>query len=82
MDVHVGGEQVESLTEAEPDTPERDAPPTSSDDVPDAGKQAQNNESQVNPSVAMVTCSFQGSLTRLKMSSRCCRGSLRSLRGP
>ncbi|XP_073330826.1 uncharacterized protein lratb.1 [Pagrus major] len=35
-DVHVGGQQVESLTEAEPDTPDQDAPPTSSDDVPDA----------------------------------------------
>lgn len=54
----MGGEQVESLAEAEPDTPEHDAPPTPSDDVPDAGKQAQNNESQVNPSVAMATCSL------------------------
>lgn len=58
VDVHVGGEQVESLAEAEPDTPEHDAPPTPSDDVPDAGKQPQNNESQVNPSVAMATCSL------------------------
>uniref|UniRef100_A0A671UE77 Si:ch73-132f6.5 n=1 Tax=Sparus aurata TaxID=8175 RepID=A0A671UE77_SPAAU len=34
VDVHVGGEQVESLAEAEPDTPEHDAPPTPSDDLP------------------------------------------------
>lgn len=38
VDVHVGGELVESLAEAGPDTPEHEAPPTSAEDVPDAGK--------------------------------------------
>uniref|UniRef100_A0A3P9MR86 Si:ch73-132f6.5 n=1 Tax=Oryzias latipes TaxID=8090 RepID=A0A3P9MR86_ORYLA len=38
VDIHLGGKLVESLTEAEPDTPVRDeAPPTSGDDVPDTG---------------------------------------------
>lgn len=36
VDVHVGGELVESLTEAGPHTPEQEAPPTSEDDAPDA----------------------------------------------
>lgn len=40
MDIHIGGELVESLSEEEPDTPVQDeAPPTSVEDVPDAGKQ-------------------------------------------
>ncbi|XP_075941067.1 uncharacterized protein LOC142943437 [Anarhichas minor] len=37
VDVHVGGELVETLEEAEPDTPEREAPPTSTQEEPDAG---------------------------------------------
>lgn len=42
MDVHVAGELVESLTEVGPDSPEQaqgEAPPTSDQDVPDAGEQ-------------------------------------------
>ncbi|XP_018518835.2 uncharacterized protein LOC108874780 [Lates calcarifer] len=35
VDVHVGGELVESLSEAGPDTPEQEAPPTSAEDEPD-----------------------------------------------
>ncbi|XP_023821781.1 uncharacterized protein LOC101171779 [Oryzias latipes] len=36
VDIHLGGKLVESLTEAEPDTPVRDeAPPTSAEDTPD-----------------------------------------------
>ncbi|XP_008294371.1 uncharacterized protein LOC103367950 [Stegastes partitus] len=36
VDVHVGGELVESLSEAGPDTPDKDeAPPTSAEDAPD-----------------------------------------------
>ncbi|XP_054457194.1 uncharacterized protein lratb.1 [Anoplopoma fimbria] len=37
VDVHVGGELVETLEEAGPDTPEQEAPPTSAQDEPDAG---------------------------------------------
>lgn len=37
VDVHVGGELVESLSEAGPDTPEQEAPPTSAEDEPDTG---------------------------------------------
>ncbi|XP_070710383.1 uncharacterized protein lratb.1 [Pempheris klunzingeri] len=37
VDIHVGGEPVESLTEAGPDTPEQEAPPGSPEDAPDAG---------------------------------------------
>lgn len=37
VDIHIGGELVESLTEAEPDTPEQEAPPTSAEDEHDAG---------------------------------------------
>ncbi|XP_076580937.1 uncharacterized protein LOC143316959 [Chaetodon auriga] len=36
VDVHVGGELVESFTEEGPNTPEQEAPPTSAEDVPDA----------------------------------------------
>ncbi|XP_037614872.1 uncharacterized protein lratb.1 isoform X2 [Sebastes umbrosus] len=36
VDVHVGGELAESFTEAGPDTPEQEAPPTSAQDQPDA----------------------------------------------
>lgn len=36
VDIHVGGELVESLSEAEPDTPVQEAPPTPTEDVPDA----------------------------------------------
>lgn len=40
VDIHLGGKLVESLTEAEPDTPVRDeAPPTSAEDTPDTGDQ-------------------------------------------
>lgn len=36
MDVHIDGELVETLSEAEPDTPEQaEAPPTSEEDAPD-----------------------------------------------
>ncbi|GLD71927.1 uncharacterized protein AKAME5_002325100 [Lates japonicus] len=35
VDVHVNGELVESLSEAGPDTPEQEAPPTSAEDEPD-----------------------------------------------
>nr|XP_046236050.1 uncharacterized protein lratb.1 isoform X2 [Scatophagus argus] len=35
VDIHVGGELVESVTEAEPDTPEQEAPPPSAEEVPD-----------------------------------------------
>lgn len=38
VDVHVGGELVESLVEAGPDTAEQEAPPVPSEDAPDAGK--------------------------------------------
>ncbi|XP_068569173.1 uncharacterized protein lratb.1 isoform X2 [Cebidichthys violaceus] len=37
VDVHVGGELVETLEEAEPDTPEREAPPSAAQEEPDAG---------------------------------------------
>lgn len=36
VNVHVGGELAESFTEAGPDTPEQEAPPTSAQDQPDA----------------------------------------------
>ncbi|XP_065806357.1 uncharacterized protein lratb.1 [Labrus bergylta] len=35
VDVHVDGELVESLTEAEPDTHEQEAPPSSEEELPD-----------------------------------------------
>ncbi|XP_029283341.1 uncharacterized protein LOC115005596 isoform X2 [Cottoperca gobio] len=35
--VHVGGELLESFSEAGPDTPEQEAPPTCTQDQPDAG---------------------------------------------
>ncbi|KAF7641729.1 hypothetical protein LDENG_00273760, partial [Lucifuga dentata] len=35
VDIHVGGELVETLTEAEPDTPEQEAPPISAEDATD-----------------------------------------------
>ncbi|XP_041820719.1 uncharacterized protein lratb.1 [Chelmon rostratus] len=35
VDVHVGGEVVESFAEAGPDAPEQEAPPTSAEDIPD-----------------------------------------------
>lgn len=35
VDIHVGGEFAESLTEAGPDAPEQEAPPTVAEDVPD-----------------------------------------------
>lgn len=66
MDIHIGGELVESLTEAEPDTAGQEAPPTSAEEEPDAGKQPdcgfrvnltfrwEANED----TVAMVTCSL------------------------
>lgn len=38
VDVHVGGELVESFTEAEPDTPEAEAPPTLEEEEHDKGK--------------------------------------------
>lgn len=41
VDVHVDGALVESLTEAEPDAPFLEAPPTVEDDAPDAGKCAE-----------------------------------------
>uniref|UniRef100_A0A8D3B3Q0 Si:ch73-132f6.5 n=1 Tax=Scophthalmus maximus TaxID=52904 RepID=A0A8D3B3Q0_SCOMX len=34
-DIHMAGQLVESLSEAGPDTPEQEAPPTSSEDAPD-----------------------------------------------
>ncbi|XP_056299331.1 uncharacterized protein lratb.1 isoform X2 [Pseudoliparis swirei] len=37
VDIYVGGELVETLEEAEPDTPEEEAPPTSVQDEPDEG---------------------------------------------
>ncbi|XP_033507770.1 uncharacterized protein LOC117272809 isoform X1 [Epinephelus lanceolatus] len=37
VDIHISGELVESLTEAEPDGPEQEAPPTSAEDEHDAG---------------------------------------------
>lgn len=36
VDVHLGGELVESLTEVEWDTPEQDTPPSSAEELPDA----------------------------------------------
>ncbi|XP_026178253.1 uncharacterized protein LOC113139333 [Mastacembelus armatus] len=36
VDIHVGGELVESLAEVGPDTPEHVAPPTTAEEVPDA----------------------------------------------
>ncbi|KAI3376591.1 hypothetical protein L3Q82_016473 [Scortum barcoo] len=36
VDLHVGGELVESFAEAGPDAPEQEAPPTSAEDLPDA----------------------------------------------
>ncbi|KAM3591161.1 uncharacterized protein V6R79_023716 [Siganus canaliculatus] len=36
VDIHVGGKLVESVTEAGPDRPEKEAPPTSEEDEPDA----------------------------------------------
>ena len=39
VDIHVGGELVESLLEVEPDTPEQEeAPPTPFQDIPDTGE--------------------------------------------
>lgn len=38
VDIHIAGELVESFSEAGPDTPEQEAPPTSAEDVPDTGK--------------------------------------------
>ncbi|XP_067436774.1 uncharacterized protein lratb.1 [Thunnus thynnus] len=35
VDIHIAGELVESFSEAGPDTPEQEAPPTSTEDVPD-----------------------------------------------
>lgn len=37
VDLHIGGELVETLTEAGPDTPEQEAPPIPAQDEPDAG---------------------------------------------
>ncbi|XP_026225019.1 uncharacterized protein lratb.1 [Anabas testudineus] len=35
VDIHMGGELVESFSEVGPDTPEHEAPPTSAEDIPD-----------------------------------------------
>lgn len=80
VEIHVGGELVESLTEAEPDTPEQEALSTSAEEDPGTGKQVDYDVrvdltllqgfAANDATVAMVTFSlFSESFPRISLES-------------
>lgn len=61
MDIHIGGQLVETLSEPGPEPPEQDkAPPTSEEDEPDTGEQTQDVACTTKLSSAIEDVEVQG----------------------